>query len=148
MTSLRSISAMSSSSCHLTPEAPRQNDCSFSAIINLVTSASRTSPVPAQCESTRLRCSRFDILWRDADRCEFSEAGIEAIDRIIAGSGPRDQLRRRFDWCTGGGIEANRSLATVNGFERLQRQSCGPDVQGRHSTSPKMRSTSGLNPIR
>ena len=70
-----------------TPEWPRARLAAFSTSIRRTTARRSGSPTPTLCERIRLRCSVARSSRADARRGQLAEAGVDAVDRRIAGGG-------------------------------------------------------------
>ena len=83
------------------------------------------SPTPQQCDRIRLRCRVATSAACDLDRGEFAEAGIDAIDRLVAGGDLGDARRRLGDAGVEGRIEPCRLAVPVDRFECRKRYRAG-----------------------
>ena len=75
---------ISSINCQRTPDAPRPSDSIFSAIISRTMPCRhrRADTAAMRQDEIALQCS--GIVGGNADACELSEAGIDAIDRFLS----------------------------------------------------------------
>ena len=80
-----------------TPERPRPRLAAFSTSTSRTVVSSSGAPTPHMCESTRRRCSSAMSAAGDAYPGQLAEAGVDAVDRRLAGGGLGDQRRRGVD---------------------------------------------------
>ena len=77
------------------PEKPFASTLARSAIIARTAGTGSGSPTPAAWLRSRFSCSARELVVRDRDLGERAEAGVDAVDRRVAGRVPRRRPRAR-----------------------------------------------------
>ena len=85
---------------------------------------------------------------RDLDAGELAEAGVYAVDGFLAHGGRGDPLGRALDGRLRGTVDARGQALAVDAFELGQRDAARRKGHDAHCAPPKMRSCSGLKPMR
>ena len=103
-----------------TPEAPRPNETIFSAIIRRTIGSGVGAPYPAAMRHDEIALQQRRLIRRNAFRRQFSEPGIDAVNRRLPQPRPSQQSPMR----------PRRAARTTDRARRPRRQAPAPDRRG------------------